>query len=98
MLNDSKNISFLDSYINNKVDEIVNRVVSKLEVSLANGSYSSNGDDAMDRLRTNNEVLDRYQISYSTLVKLRAKDLPNYKIGSDFRYKFSELDNYFRSR
>lgn len=95
MLNDPNNISFLDQFIDLKVDEIVNRVVSKLEVSLAK---NSDGENELERLRTNTEVLERYQISYSTLKKLRDQDLPNYRVGSDYRYKFSELDEYFRSK
>lgn len=93
MFDNSNNISSIDQFINRKIEDIVSVIVSQLEERL---SQKSNVNE-LERLRTNKEVLDRYSISYSTLKKLRENDLPCYRIGSDFRYSFSELDNFFRN-
>ena len=91
---DKTNISPLDQFIDSKIGDIVSQVVSQLEERLT----QKNDVNELEQLRTNKEVLNRYSISYSTLKKLRDQDLPAYKIGSDYRYKYSELDEYFRIR
>lgn len=94
MFDNPSNISLLDQFIDSKIEDIVSEVVSQLKEGL---SQKSNVNE-LERMRTNKEVLNRYSISYSTLKKLRDNDMPTYKIGSDYRYKFSELDEYFRIR
>jgi len=86
-------------------NEPVQQLIQSFAESIADSIYQqlkehlkskSSENDYIEKLRTNSEVLDRYQISYSTLRKLRSKeDFPKIKIGSDFRYSFQKLDEWF---
>lgn len=74
-------------------DSIAESVCQQLKDQLQN---IPSGENELEKLRTNQEVLDRYQISYSTLRKLRSKeDFPKIKVGSDYRYSFQKLDEWF---
>tara|TARA_R110001592_G_scaffold354477_2_gene654159 strand:+ start:504 stop:797 length:294 start_codon:yes stop_codon:yes gene_type:complete len=75
-------------------DSIAESVFQQLKEHLSESNPKTN--DYLDKLRTNNEVLDRYQISYSTLRKLRSEEgFPKIKIGTDYRYSFQKLDEWF---
>lgn len=88
------------------LNEPVHQLLKSLADSIADSVYQQLKDhlsksnptesDYLEKLRTNSEVLERYQISYSTLRKLRSEeDFPKIKIGTDYRYSFQKLDEWF---
>lgn len=78
------------------IELIASKISTQIIIEL---SKRDKVESLQEKLLTKSELLNRYQISYSTLRKYRSeKGFPFIKIGSTYRYNSKDVDDWLRSR